>query len=711
MTNNKNDDLLPINFQHSLKNIPISNKSSYLTKLYDQTANFINRMRWKAFFFDKQDPDNADQTNDELSGIFKGKRSAPEIDALKPFENDLYEMLLNIKFTNFKSRFQIKLSNDIKDLLSKKMIIINSDKTSNLYYAKPDFYNKLMKNNISSKYSIDTTDPINLINNEAALILSHSNTKNRKIPKYQKADAFLTIKDHKPNFPYSISCRTINPSKTHLGKWSKVILQKHLSGIRNNCNLTQWKNSTEVIEWFNLIEDKTHKCFINFDIKNFYPSIKRKHLLNAIKFSSKFSKFTDQEVGLIMHTCKSVLCYDNKVWKKSGDDTNFDIPMGSFHGAEICDLIGLYILNEITPVIGPNCIGLYRDDGLGILQQTSGSHIERMKKTILKKISNIGFEITIDIGSTATDFLDVHLDLASNNYHPYHKPNSKTLYINNGSNHPKRIRENIPIMIEKRISGLTKNIESFNTNKHIYQNALNKSNFKYHLKYNPAANSKTKTRKRKCIYFNPPFCQSVQTNIGKIFLKLIDKHFPEHHDYRKIFNRKCVKISYSCSPNVKALISSHNKKLLNKPTTSTTLCNCRNKTNCPVNNKCLTKNIIYEAKITPANGNPMTYIGSTRRSFKIRFNEHKNTFPKTNKPKPLQCTQLANYLWELYQKNIEYNINWKILKNTNSKFKPLKMCTLCNLERMYIAAADKRKILNKRNELVTKCQHYPKEFF
>ena len=35
--------------------------------------------------------------------------------------------------------------------------------------------------------------------------------------------------------------------------------------------------------------------------------------------------------------------------ENSGNDTNFDIPIGSFDGAEICDLIGLYILNEITP--------------------------------------------------------------------------------------------------------------------------------------------------------------------------------------------------------------------------------------------------------------------------------------------------------------------------------------------------------------------------
>ena len=59
--------------------------------------------------------------------------------------------------------------------------------------------------------------------------------------------------------------------------------------------------------------------------------------------------------------------------------------MGSFHGAEICDFIGLYILNEIIPIIDPNCIGLYRDDGLGVLKQTSGSNIEKIRNLSLKK--------------------------------------------------------------------------------------------------------------------------------------------------------------------------------------------------------------------------------------------------------------------------------------------------------------------------------------
>ena len=121
-------------------------------------------------------------------------------------------------------------------------------------------------------------------------------------------------------------------------------------------------------------------CFLNFDIVDFYPSTKRNHLLNAIKFCGKYSLFSDQELQVIMHICESVLCYNHKVWKKSGNDTNFDIPMYSFHGAEICDPIGLCFLNETTSIIGPQCIDIYRDDGSGVLKQTSGSSIEKMKR-------------------------------------------------------------------------------------------------------------------------------------------------------------------------------------------------------------------------------------------------------------------------------------------------------------------------------------------
>ena len=79
-------------------------------------------------------------------------------------------------------------------------------------------------------------------------------------------------------------------------------------------------------------------------------------------------------------------------------------------------------------------------------------------------------------------------------------------------------------MIEKRINRLSKNEKIFNNSISTYQSALNDSNFKHKLKYsennNPPAKKKT-NRPRKIIYFNPPFCQSVKTNIEKYFSNLL----------------------------------------------------------------------------------------------------------------------------------------------------------------------------------------------
>ena len=52
--------------------------------------------------------------------------------------------------------------------------------------------------------------------------------------------------------------------------------------------------------------------------------------------------------------------------------------MGSFHGAETCDLIGLYNLKEITHITGANRIGIYRDYGLGVIKQSNGTNIEEI---------------------------------------------------------------------------------------------------------------------------------------------------------------------------------------------------------------------------------------------------------------------------------------------------------------------------------------------
>ena len=75
-------------------------------------------------------------------------------------------------------------------------------------------------------------------------------------------------------------------------------------------------------------------------------------------------------------------------------------------------------------------------------------------------------------------------------------------------------------MIENRLIKLSKNKDIFDDNICTYQNALDKSNFKHKLAYTTDLNKqkKKRNRPRKIIYFNPPFCESVKTNVENFFL-------------------------------------------------------------------------------------------------------------------------------------------------------------------------------------------------
>ena len=53
--------------------------------------------------------------------------------------------------------------------------------------------------------------------------------------------------------------------------------------------------------------------------------------------------------------------------------------LGSYDGAEVCDLVGLLMLSKITQVVDKSGIGFYRDDGLGVMGRIGKPEIERRK--------------------------------------------------------------------------------------------------------------------------------------------------------------------------------------------------------------------------------------------------------------------------------------------------------------------------------------------
>ena len=94
---------------------------------------------------------------------------------------------------------------------------------------------------------------------------------------------------------------------------------------------------------------------------DFYPSISEKLLNEALAWASDLATITENDISIIKHARKYLLFGNGKLWtKKDGSNSLFDVTIGSFDGAEICELVGLFILNHLGKRFGKENIGLYR---------------------------------------------------------------------------------------------------------------------------------------------------------------------------------------------------------------------------------------------------------------------------------------------------------------------------------------------------------------
>ena len=221
------------------------------------------------------------------------------------------------------------------------------------------------------------------------------------------------------------------------------------------------------------------------------------------------------------------------------------------------------------------------------MDKINGPKMEKIRKDIIALFKSEGLSITIDANLIETPFLDVSFNLEMENFFPYRKPNNTPLYIHCESNQPASISKQLPSITNRRISNLSCNENEFNKAKPIYESALKNSGFNYSMKLEPPVENTRRKRNRKVIWFNPPYRLSVKTNIGKVFIKLVRKHFPMSNKFNKIFNLNTIKISYSSMPNVMNLIKQHNSKILSKDQDKIQWsCNCRIKESCHLNGKC-----------------------------------------------------------------------------------------------------------------------------
>ena len=241
-------------------------------------------------------------------------------------------------------------------------------------------------------------------------------------------------------------------------------------------------------------------------------------------------------------------------------------------------------LDKLLKLLENDNVILYRDDGFAAIKSTSGVILGKMRKNIIAPFKEEGLTITRGNNLIETDLLNATFNLTTDKICPFRKPNNVPLYINVKSNHPSTIMKDLPKMINKRLSELSE----FDKAKLLYKKSLQESGYKTSMSYAQTEVKTSKNRSRNKIWFNPPFSQNVKANIGKIFLRLIRKHFLNHRRLHKNFNLNTIKLSYSCMSNMSSFIKQHNRNILSSsPNSEERSCNCRNKGYCPLAGSCL----------------------------------------------------------------------------------------------------------------------------
>ena len=119
----------------------------------------------------------------------------------------------------------------------------------------------------------------------------------------------------------------------------------------------------------------------------------------------------DHETKTTKHCRKSLSFHNNVASKKKTTTSCFDVTMGNCDGAEVCELVGTFILSKLAKIIGKKNTSLYRDDGLVVLRNMNAQGIDKIRKIIIKMFKDIGFQLEIKTNLKQVEFLDVTFNM------------------------------------------------------------------------------------------------------------------------------------------------------------------------------------------------------------------------------------------------------------------------------------------------------------
>ena len=82
------------------------------------------------------------------------------------------------------------------------------------------------------------------------------NKEGIKVRKTSTSNCFITLKDHNENFVKNPTTRLINLAKNKIGRISKSLLDKINICLCEKLKFNEWENTTDVINWFEKIDEK-----------------------------------------------------------------------------------------------------------------------------------------------------------------------------------------------------------------------------------------------------------------------------------------------------------------------------------------------------------------------------------------------------------------------------------------------------------------------
>ena len=87
--------------------------------------------------------------------------------------------------------------------------------------------------------------------------------------------------------------------KENIGKINKAIIDTINRNIVRSTEINQWKKTSNVLDWYANYTDKNKAKFVQFDIENFYPSVKSESLYNSLQLGKEVTTVSDNEKSLL----------------------------------------------------------------------------------------------------------------------------------------------------------------------------------------------------------------------------------------------------------------------------------------------------------------------------------------------------------------------------------------------------------------------------